>query len=368
MCGLVGIAGKLGYGDEAVMKHLLWLDYWRGPHSTGMAALRNNGDCLISKIPSHPLDLFDTKRFTTALSGSQSSVFLGHNRLATKGAVNHVNSHPFRQGDIVGAHNGTLSVVSHLDLEEQLDETFTVDSEAIFAHIHAFGAAKTIPLLQGAWALTYIDTAKGTLNFIRNDQRPLWYAMSEDYNKLFWASEWEMIHYSLLAPAQKPKLLKDAQGCSFFPFEIDTHYTFDLDKLQKATSRVKPVIQKLEGKEEPVADTLPFTAGFNQDWNNFGKKSTSTTRSTTESRTASRTSGHPEFVRLVGTDDDPYAGIITPEKFAQLTKFGCAWCGGDVTWGDVGVTILERDDAVFCPRCSKGTDTRIHVKNIQEFK
>src|SRR3546814_15939897 len=43
MCGHVGIAGKMELKDEALMRRLLVFDYFRGPDSTGFAALRKDG-------------------------------------------------------------------------------------------------------------------------------------------------------------------------------------------------------------------------------------------------------------------------------------------------------------------------------------
>src|SRR3546814_6662079 len=64
MCGHVGIAGKMELKDEALMRRLLVFDYFRGPDSTGFAALRKDGTHRLAKIASNPLNLFDMKRFS----------------------------------------------------------------------------------------------------------------------------------------------------------------------------------------------------------------------------------------------------------------------------------------------------------------
>ena len=126
MCGLVGIAGNLEYKDEATMKRMLILDYFRGTDSTGFAAVKVKEDeVLMTKIASHPIDLFDMGAFKKALNGNTSKVFLGHNRAATVGKVNAVNAHPFQVGDILGVHNGTLDK----DSWKRLDETLGYDTD-----------------------------------------------------------------------------------------------------------------------------------------------------------------------------------------------------------------------------------------------
>jgi glucosamine 6-phosphate synthetase-like amidotransferase/phosphosugar isomerase protein len=142
MCGIVGLAGDLFHQDETTIKRLIHLDYLRGQDSTGFAAIRNSGEAVIAKIASHPYNLFDTKRFQQALQYGCSKVFLGHNRAATKGAVNEMNAHPFQVGHITGVHNGTLEAKDFTMLEEMLGEKFNVDSEALFAAIAKFGVEK----------------------------------------------------------------------------------------------------------------------------------------------------------------------------------------------------------------------------------
>ena len=95
MCGLVGVAGALEFKDESLFKRMLVFDYFRGTDSTGVAWLKNTGNSDIVKLPSHPLDLFGMKKFDSGLMGSNSIVFLGHNRAATMGKVNGINAHPF---------------------------------------------------------------------------------------------------------------------------------------------------------------------------------------------------------------------------------------------------------------------------------
>lgn len=146
MCGLVGIAGNLLYQDEFTMKRLLMADYFRGPDSTGFAAIRTNGDAFVAKLASNPIDLFNQKNFDTALNGNASRAFIGHNRAATRGKVVSANAHPFHFGSIVGAHNGTLDQESWDRLEEKLGEKYTVDSMALIAAIDKLGIEKTIKL------------------------------------------------------------------------------------------------------------------------------------------------------------------------------------------------------------------------------
>lgn len=384
MCGLVGIAGKLEYRDEATMKRLLLFDFFRGPDSTGFAALRKDGSVKLAKMASHPIDFFDSKKFQEALSGHTSSVFLGHNRLATRGAVNGFNAHPYQFGHIVGAHNGSLDKSSHEALQDAVGEKFEVDSQAIFAAIEKLGIEETVPLLQGAWALTWFDLKEGTLNFLRNKERPFWYSYEKTFSKIFWASEWPMIEAATSMSAQTYDLYVDRKGHSFFATEVDWWYRFDLEELSSGSidSRHKPKVKMLKGKEPaPAAASAngysPFhrTVGTTTTGPTVHGQTTSTTtttQSTTYSRTSTGGSGNSSVsnvLHLMADRSRPLAGAITKEKFDELAKNGCSFCSADVAYEDIGVTVNTREGYVLCPSCSDNTGhSRVYVTDFDKAK
>lgn len=361
MCGHVGIAGKLEVMDEATIKRLLIYDFFRGMDSTGLAALRNNGEVKLAKAAVNPIDFFDMKKFQDTLSGYNSTVFIGHNRAATKGKVNNNNAHPFEYGHIVGAHNGTLDQSSWKALNELNGEETDVDSAAIFLAISKFGIEAVVPLLQGAWALVWFDTKDNTLNFLRNNQRPFWYSYTEDFKKVFWASEWPMIDAATKLSAQPYKLYTSDEGHRFWATKENWWYRFDLEELRNgATNRPKPRVKELKGKEPaPAANyacgTTPFKHG-----NYRGTTSTTTSRGTTS---GSNVTQFPDVRNLVGSESNPLGGYMTETAFDALAKYGCSWCQADVYYGDPGVTIYEREEMVLCPDCSgNGNHSRIFVE------
>lgn len=382
MCGHVGIAGHLEFKDEATMKRLLLIDYLRGQDSTGLAAIRKTNDVKIAKGAVNPIDLFDTGKFKEALSAYASKVFMGHNRAATKGAVNNVNAHPYQVDHIVGAHNGTLDAISYQELEDLLGEKFGTDSHAIIAGIAKFGVEELIPMLRsgagstgGAWSLVWFDLSANTLNFLRNDQRPMWLAYTDDFKKVMWASEWPMIDAAtrLSGTGKDYSLYKDKNKYSFFSTQEDVWYRFDLDALIKGSDVVpKPKVKTLKGKE-PAAAT-----GYDPFKRYISAASTGQKHTTTTSTTTSRSSRHTlgikpkkdvSVIHLFGNDEDPLAGLLTRKQFEEITKYGCSWCGESVEYTDQGVTIFERDQICLCPTCSGGENqpSRIHIPNFDHL-
>ncbi len=356
MCGLVGIAGDLEFKDEATMKRLLILDYFRGPDSTGLASVRiKENEVLCHKMASHPLDLFDSGKFKEVINALKSKALIGHNRAATRGKVNSYNAHPFVCGHIVGAHNGTLDLDSWDRLCAAIGSKTEVDSEALFLCIEKNGIEETVKLMEegktsqtGAWALTWVNTKENTLEFLRNKHRPLWLAYSADFKKIFWASEYPMIQAALDLSNDSYELFKDKDGHSFFQCAENWHYKWDLDKLIDGyEKRPKAQCKKLEGREpKPV---VSYTGGHGAPFQAGGRNGTTTT-----SLGFPRDDGSVGnvFIEVLGNCFEPFGGYIPRDEFQELIKYGCSWCGADIAYGEAGITVLEQQDAILCPECS----------------
>ena len=360
MCGHVGIAGRLEFKDEATIKRLLLYDYFRGPDSTGFASINKEGSSAkVAKIASHPLDLFDSGKFKASIQALQSSVFIGHNRAATRGVVNSVNAHPYEYGHIVGCHNGTLDVTSFEELKKKLGESFDVDSQAIFASIAKFGIKETVSMMRGAWALVWFDLEEKTLNFLRNKERPFWLAYTKDFGKILWASEWPMIQAALALSSQPYELYtEDPHGYKYFQTEIDLHIKFPLSTLLEVSKNIpEPLTEVMKGKEAP-----PITPPFH----NYRSSSAFDHTSKVDNKKDTRSTN---VVQLFGNDEDPFAGVITKKRFAEMTQYGCHWCSADVDYLDKGLTIIEDSGIVLCPDCSVdgGNRSRIYLTSLEKI-
>lgn len=367
MCGLVGIAGDLALKDEATMKRLLLFDFLRGTDSTGLASIRTNGDVKIAKLAVDPITLFDHEKFKQALSGSNSYVLMGHNRAATRGGTNNYNAHPFHYGHIVGAHNGTLDTKSWDALEKALDEKFAVDSQALIAAIAKFGVKEAIGMCTegkdsttGAWSLTWFDEHEGTLNFLRNKHRPMWFAWEKDFKRLFWASEWWMIDAAIRSSGAYELYAEGKEGFKYFPTEENVHLKFDIGAwMNNGGKKPKPKVATVKGKEPlpVVKQDDPFGRHGNVCGMHIGSHTltnASKTNSTTKfpSSATPRSSNPDNVIHWLANVSNPLAGYIDEKKFNELAKYGCSWCQSDVQYGDPGITLYERDDMLLCSKCS----------------
>jgi glucosamine 6-phosphate synthetase-like amidotransferase/phosphosugar isomerase protein len=188
MCGIVGVAGNVTGKEEAIFKQMLIMDAIRGEDSTGVAFVTPNREVTVSKTVGDPFQLFEKKSYRDSLM-KKSNVIIGHNRYATTGKVVRANAHPFEFSKLVGVHNGTIKNKFKLVGGNMFD----TDSEALYYGVNENGLKPTIKDVDGAYTLVWYNKVEHTINFLRNEERPLNFAFSEDGKVLFWASEAWMI-------------------------------------------------------------------------------------------------------------------------------------------------------------------------------
>ena len=184
MCGIVGYYGDTNLKAKEACVDMLFMDVVRGKDSTGVALVNYKGELKINKHVGLPDMLYAETDFGKDQNMLQR-LFLGHNRAATAGEVTNDNAHPFKADNIVGVHNGTLRGRHRLKGWNK----YGTDSEALIASIAEKGIEETWKLVDGAAAIVFYDEVAETLSFMRNAERPLVFASTEDGKGLFFSSE-----------------------------------------------------------------------------------------------------------------------------------------------------------------------------------
>lgn len=254
MCGLLGAASPwMNDKEKVIFKQLLYAGVFRGLDSTGIARVNKKTgfkgredeykySIYKKAIPSAALlSLKDyqewERRWGVQVDAGSTKVLMGHNRAATLGEVNDRNAHPYQEGNIILAHNGTLWDMTNLDDYEHFD----IDSQCIAYNVDKNGIEETISKLRGAFALSWIDLERKTLNFTRNKERPFAIVTCKN-GSIFWASEEGMLEWILsrngisydtsweLAPGQHFEFDLTQTGAAYSTFKT---YEYELDKSVK---------------------------------------------------------------------------------------------------------------------------------------
>lgn len=362
MCGLVGIAGKLDSKDDTLIKRMLLIDTIRGDDSTGLARVGIGMAVTIAKLASHPLDLFQLPAFKTAANGLSAAALIGHNRATTRGLTTTFNAHPFEFDHIVGAHNGTLDYAAMGRLEDALGEKFNVDSQALIAGIARLGVEKTFGMITGAWSVVWFDTKAKTINFLRNDKRPMWYAFNKECDRIFWGSEHEIVSAAMSLLPAPYDLYSDKDGYSYFFTEPDTWYSYPIDAFTTG-KRPKAKAKTVKGKEAGVVAPAPF---IQADRPGTPKNSNTTYTSKNNSTTTYRSGSSPQYCEH--THRLPYGGLVDAEELEAAAAKGCFFCDNkkpiDLNTDDW--TYYEKSNIILCPKHSRGAmggAPRIYLKS-----
>lgn len=236
MCGLVGVMKRdLGLGEVNRFRDLYTVAQLRGDDGAGMFVVPRAG-------PNKPVPLngkhgiktarttwssghlVTTKEFYDAIK-CDASIMVGHARQPTRGGSTLEMVHPHRAGHIIMVHNGTMNYVNGNSLK-----TGESDSKAICRALFEGDPQKFVQNSYGAYALIWVDLEKQTLNFLRNDERPLWFCEEKDtmvngqVTTLWWASEPWMMTMTL---SRYPSYNKDKMRV--FQLPKNEHWSFPLD-------------------------------------------------------------------------------------------------------------------------------------------
>lgn len=243
MCGLVGVASveTLSVDAQKALWMMLKLDEIRGEDSVGLLRIHSTtyDTTVLRSLGRRSEFLEEHKNHALVnsniggLSAHLSKVLMGHNRAATRGEVNVENAHPFDIGRLVGAHNGTLRMPSLTEFKGY--EGDPVDSRILYTELdeQQGDISKVYSRVDGAMTLTWWDREKNSMNFIRNSQRPLFFACSGDNKTLFWASEPWMIYAAFARHPFAFRTKEEAEAGYKFPkienMPINIHHELPIE-------------------------------------------------------------------------------------------------------------------------------------------
>lgn len=247
MCGLIGAFGVVSHELRTrVFKDMLDVCASRGRDSTGVIKVDKNLDYTWVKNVGHPAMLYDTRTYERSIEVGDAVALIGHTRSKTVGEVSIKNAHPFdfENEGICGVHNGTLTGIYKF---EEYHHT-KVDSEILYERMSKTSAEEVFGEIEGAWACVWWNNKTKTINFFRNNQRPLVFTWSKDQKTLFWASE-EQMFGSIERKIELWEGTKDIPKFAELP--VNQLYSFSVNPEAKGA---EPVIMM-----KPVKAIAPFS-------------------------------------------------------------------------------------------------------------
>ena len=265
MCGIVGMAGDIKTAHRDAFDDMVRVCQLRGRDSTGVFKVGQNNSVAWAKRVGSPDHLLDTRAYERAIHlGHSAKALVGHCRAKTYGATSEENAHPFVFNGITGVHNGTLRSPHLLSNYAKHD----VDSQMLYELISEDGIEETVKALDpdGAWALVYWNREDETLNFLRNNKRPLFFTHTKDRRVMAWASEiW------MFAALYRQMELWDGgdSGHIYYPLPDDTLYSLKIDATAKEfkdifsvnTTPVKAEVRGYSGNYPDRRGTVGFSGG-----------------------------------------------------------------------------------------------------------
>lgn len=360
--------GQPGVKPTDAFSELLHLDTLRGDDSAGVARAYfpeiNSSDikCEVMWNLGSGLRMWGSKQYnksvTDALQVPKNFLLMGHNRAATKGAVNLKNAHPFVHGATVMSHNGTLT--SYKEFEDLIpkckkgkpQENFDTDSEHVCYAIHKKGIEWVWERLNGAACLTWWDADKATFNMVRNKERPMYFLFTKDQDRMFYASERWMLDAVTSRGRHAPRF-KDVQEVQ----ELKEHYWYTF---RWNTKKNKVTFQEKKLKHRPAPVVSPSVSSFRS----IGSSEVNTYGQWRFPQSPLRGSFSALTTKEAGYDD-----TTTPEhpawedvRYKHITEAeflrrypNCYFCGADLK-DEYNTSVIVDEYMAACDLCAEGAE------------
>ena len=353
----------------------------RGTHSTGVAIVGKKG-VFTHKLAMPAEKFINTDAFKNMLN-MNPNIIVGHTRAATVGEKTDENAHPFKFGNIIGVHNG--SVTNHATVYPEAK----VDSEAIFYTLdkYANDYAKAFKELRGAFAITWIDLLKPNKLFMASDGgRPLRLVKINEIDTYFWASTedalkvvlggmFDLSKATIWEPKRDHAYILDTQfQINKKPIEFSTYSSaYSTHKPPASISRSDAVV--IDCDDEDGYDAT-------HDYNGLGSRDTDGYRNYMYRNTPDLFVSNLEKAKLLTSNSESVEAKISTERLsmianhAEIMNFdmptmqlivhkvlqqGCELCNKVLDFEtETGIYFLKLDKSIICKKCQIDLEEPLH--------
>ena len=217
MCGIFGFAKTSGRQSDneldilkRVVTELTDESSIRGTDSTGFSIIdKNNRYTYKTLVDSSTLVSYPEWDILLDKVNRDTTIFMGHVRLATTGSIKVENAHPFNIGSVTGVHNGIIHNYNQVSKELGKD-TPDVDSQVLFQSLNKREMSKAFEDIDGDFAITWVKDSNSKVHLARESGRPMVVAYWKKARVLLWASTRDilldaMTRAGLVLPIKKVK-------------------------------------------------------------------------------------------------------------------------------------------------------------------
>ena len=180
MCGIFGFAKTSGRQNDnqldilrRITTELTDESSIRGTDSTGFSII-DEDNRYTYKTLTDSSTLVDTPDWSNILSriNRDTTIFMGHVRLATTGSVKVENAHPFNIGNVTGVHNGIIHNYNQVSrtLGKEIPD---VDSQVLFQALNRRQMDRAFEDIDGDFAITWVKDSNSTVHLARESGRPM---------------------------------------------------------------------------------------------------------------------------------------------------------------------------------------------------
>lgn len=312
MCGISGgISNPLILQEKNIIAELTHLGCLRGWNGAGSFVLYKKGTQYSTrKTLSTGTTLVLSKEYNNMLVDSPQ-VVVNHCRAPTTGDINLPHTHPFHVGGVIGVHNGTLRRLGGNPIPKDAS-----DSELMFKSIAELGIEKTISEISGAYVIVWFDKNEHTLNFLRNDERTLFFGSTVGI-------EFPMTEY-FSSQENFLQFVCGNRNMKVYTRPLPAHRWIQYDFKDKITKYVdKGEVKPPPPKTYSYADIgEKWKRHSPWDWTLDGKDKTNK-KSKKEKK--GHNEGHEGYVKSYGNL------YVSPEICQGILKKGCDYCREDGT-------------------------------------
>ena len=240
MCGIFGFAKTSGRQSDnqldilkRVFEELTDESSIRGEDSTGFSIINPEHRFTYKTLLDSSSLVYEDCWESDILSRitRDTTIVMGHVRLATHGSVKVHNAHPFNVGDVTGVHNGIIH--NYNKVARQLGKTIPeVDSQVLFQSLNRIEMSKAFEAIDGDFAITWVKDSNRKVHLARESGRPMVVAYWKRARVLLWASTKAIMENAMWRAGLRLPIKEVAQD---YIFTYDTD-NFDGRPNQEAVS------------------------------------------------------------------------------------------------------------------------------------